>query len=160
MNHLDSNVISSLTGLQGAYCMCAVNEVDGQRLDKISEGLAITCSTASTSGLYWQLAEVPGVGWVSIRLAAIPPTSGLDPLCWVSSYFRTAQHTLRTQPDHSWSCLDSKLISPRLEADLALTQSSFHTPHSTCTLCPPRDLHLRSHLMMCQLRSKYNCRIL
>ncbi len=51
--------------------------------------------------LYSSLAEVPGVARVIIRLAAIPPTSRLD-----------HSSTCASRSTRSWSCLDSKLISP------------------------------------------------
>ncbi len=53
---------------------------------------------------YRILAEVPGIARVIIRLAAIPPTSRLDP-CWTCTWHST--HALCST--WSWSCLDLKL---------------------------------------------------
>ncbi len=69
--------------------------------------------------LYTVLAEVRGIALVIIRLAAILPTSKLDPCS-----------TCALHSTQSWSCLDSKLISP----SKLISSSTLTAPHFTLTM--------------------------
>ena len=79
-----------------------------------------------SSNIIW-LAEVPGIARVIIRLSAILPTSSLE-----NSSTRVLRSICASRSAHtsrstrSWSCLNSKLVLPQLEAGLALTWSWSH----------------------------------
>ncbi len=76
-----------------------------------------------SSNIIW-LAEVPGIARVIIRLSAILPTSSLE-----NSSTRVLRSICASRSAHtsrstrSWSCLNSKLVLPQLEAGLASTRS-------------------------------------